>query len=275
MIIDNNLKVYIPPLKHDEFIKLEQSIISDGCRDPLIVWDDILIDGHNRYEICTKHGIHYDTKDMYFANHSEAKLWMLNNQLGRRNLSDYDRVQLALELENIYKEMGKANMAEGGKTTKEGLENSTNLAKEYLAPVNTRQEIAKIAGVSDNTVARVKKINEKATPEMKNDLAQGKISINAAFKQISDTPVKEAPFETFEADDEEIKASEAAYQANLDSLQKIAESDDKLAAALKEIEQLNAELAVVKISRDGYMNKANEAISRVKSLQKRLDKLEK
>jgi uncharacterized small protein (DUF1192 family) len=271
MIIDATLKSLIPALKHDEFLQLEQNIIADGCREPLLVWDDILIDGHNRYDICTKHGIRFDTKDMYFANHSDAKIWMINNQFGRRNLSDYDRVQLALELESIYREMGKVNMSIGGSNKKEGLTNSSNLPPQ----INTRKEIAKIAGVSEDTVGKVKKINEIATPEIKKDLAEGNISINAAHNIITGKVKKELPQESFDADDAELKASEAAYQANLDSLQKIAESDDKLAAALLEIKQLQAELAAVKISRDGYMNKSNEAIATIKSLQKRIDKLEK
>ena len=275
MIIDNSLKVYIPALKQDEYAKLEQSIIDDGCRDPLVVWDGILIDGHNRYEICTKHGIHFDTKDMYFANHAEAKLWMLKNQLGRRNLSDYDRVQLALELENIYKDMGKANMVAGGHDRKKGLENSTNPSQQ----VNTRKEIAKIAGVSDNTVAKVKKINELGSTEVKQALAEGKTSINAAYNQsIGKVKLKspqEDPQESSGPDEEEMQTSQKAFDENIESLQKIAGSDDKLAAALAEIKQLHLELATIKITRDGYMNKCNVLITTVKSLQRKLDKLGK
>lgn len=89
------------------------------------------------------------------------------------------------------------------------------------------------------------------------------------------TPKTEAPPEDDGPDDEEIAAGEAAERANADALQKLLNSDDKLAAAYDEIKRLNAELAVVKQARDGYMNKSNEQIKTIKRLQAKVDKLER
>jgi hypothetical protein len=79
------------PLNDEEYERLETSLIDEGCRDPLVVWNDILIDGHNRYEICEKFGIDYDTVEMEFESEEEATYWIDKNQLSRRNLTDKQR----------------------------------------------------------------------------------------------------------------------------------------------------------------------------------------
>jgi len=83
-----------------ELAQLEANIVRDGCRDPLVVWGEILIDGHNRFSICTRLEIKFKTMPMEFENRSEAKEWIIRNQFGRRNLSAYERGKLALALES-------------------------------------------------------------------------------------------------------------------------------------------------------------------------------
>jgi len=90
--IDPELKSLIPPLAEEEYQLLEQSILQEGCRDALVIWQDTIIDGHNRYEICNKHGIAYITTEMEFDNICQVKEWMINNQFSRRNLPLYQRV---------------------------------------------------------------------------------------------------------------------------------------------------------------------------------------
>ncbi len=87
--IDPEFKALIPPLSAIEFAALESSILEEGCRDPLVAWaeEKILIDGHNRYSICVAHGIPYQIVEMSFNNSNAVKVWMLLNQLGRRNLT--------------------------------------------------------------------------------------------------------------------------------------------------------------------------------------------
>jgi len=85
----DEFKHLIPPLTPDEFHKLEISIMAEGCRDPLIVWDKgeewILIDGHNRYQICQSHTIDYSVILMQFEDTESVSNWIVNNQLGKRN----------------------------------------------------------------------------------------------------------------------------------------------------------------------------------------------
>ncbi|MEZ2339631.1 hypothetical protein [Microcoleus sp.] len=87
--IDPEFKALIPPLSPSEFASLEASILEEGCRDPLVVWTEekILIDGYNRYAICVAHGIPYQIVEMSFNSRNAVKVWMLLNQLGRRNLT--------------------------------------------------------------------------------------------------------------------------------------------------------------------------------------------
>ena len=82
--IDPELRDLIPPLSDEERKMLENSILRDGCDTPLIVWNGTIVDGHNRYEICTKHGIPFDTAEMDFPDRDAVMLWMIDQQRGRR-----------------------------------------------------------------------------------------------------------------------------------------------------------------------------------------------
>jgi len=178
--INDELKKLIPPLQPEEYSLLQESIIKDGCRDALILWEDTLIDGHNRYEICQNNDVPFDTIDMHFDNILDVQEWMINNQFSRRNLPLYERARLALKLKPIVAAKAKENLKIYGGNQYAPLENSPNIQK----PIDTRVEIAKTAGVSDNTIARVEKIEEKAPEKVKAQLRNGEISINQAYQQV-------------------------------------------------------------------------------------------
>ena len=89
--IDEEFKHLIHPLKKIEYLQLENNIIADGCRDPIITWMGIIVDGHNRYEICSKHNIPFKTVEMDFVCREAAIAWICANQLGRRNISEETR----------------------------------------------------------------------------------------------------------------------------------------------------------------------------------------
>jgi len=86
IVIDQEFKQLIPPLSEEEYRQLEANIIADGCSDALKLWGEIIIDGHNRYDICTRHGIEFKTVQKEFSSREDAMDWMDANQLGRRNL---------------------------------------------------------------------------------------------------------------------------------------------------------------------------------------------
>lgn len=91
LTIDREFRDLIRPLMKDEYRYLESTLISEGCQEPITVWKGIIVDGHNRYEICTRLGIPFDTRERHFDNREEAIIWICARQLGRRNISDETR----------------------------------------------------------------------------------------------------------------------------------------------------------------------------------------
>ena len=177
IIIDKEFQSLIPPLTAEEYDGLEKSILAEGCRDALVLWGDILVDGHNRYKICTTHDVPFQTVQKVFADRSDALRWIILNQFGRRNLPAYERARLALRLKPVIAEKAKEKEAER-KTTFQKSEKSS------MPQVNTTKEIAKAAGVSHDTIAKVEKIERQAAPEVKEQLRKGEMSINQAYQTV-------------------------------------------------------------------------------------------
>lgn len=164
MRIKKEYKTLIPPLSPEEYQYLEENILKDGVREPLVVWGDILIDGHNRYEICQKHGITYKTVNKDFESDEEAERWIILNQFGRRNLTKFQRSELALKLKPMLAAQAKERQkiyCGNQYDKKSGLrQNSVQVQKG-----KTSDDIAKIAGVSRDTISKVSVIQEKGSPE--------------------------------------------------------------------------------------------------------------
>jgi len=178
MIIDSELKALIPPLKAHEYAQLEANILEHGCRDALVVWGETLIDGHNRHTICTEYDIPYKMTSMEFDNRQDVIGFMVNNQLGRRNLEPYQRYELVKHLEPALKEQAKQNQA----TSTGG--DSPQLKDNCTEAVNTNKALAEAAGVSDTTIKRARFIDENADEETKQQLKSGETSINKVYTEI-------------------------------------------------------------------------------------------
>ena len=175
MTVDSEFKNLIPPLSSEERQGLESSLLKEGCRDALVLWGDILIDGHNRYEICTKHNIPYKTVQREFGSREAVIEWIILNQFGRRNLPAHERARLALRLKPVIAEKAKQNLVTHTETGYQGLQNS-------VKAVNTQSELAKVAGVSHDTIAKVERIEEEAPEPVVTASRQGQISVNAAYQ---------------------------------------------------------------------------------------------
>lgn len=176
IVIDNEFKNLIPPLTPDEFAGLKQSIMSEGCRDPLVLWGDILIDGHNRYAICTQNNTPFQTVQREFADRNAAIEWIILNQFGRRNLPAYERARLALRLKPVIAEKAKENVLATQNNDKSAAFQKSE------KQINTAKEIAKVAGVSHDTIAKVERIEEDAPVPVVQASRKGEISINAAYQ---------------------------------------------------------------------------------------------
>jgi len=173
LIIDPEFRDLIPPLNDEELAMLEESIVANGCESALIVWDGVIVDGHNRYAICQKHGIPFAVTEKNFDSREDAMLWMLRNQLGRRNLNSYQRGELALKFEPLLKAEAKRNQIR-----KPADESVPQNSAEQRADGETRNKLAKLAGVSHDTIKKVKKLSESADEETKGKLRRGEVTVH-------------------------------------------------------------------------------------------------
>jgi len=151
----------------------------------IVVWNNTIIDGYNRFKICTEHDIAYCTTSMDFDNRQDVIVWMLENQLGRRNLTEGQRYQLASSLAEIVAEQGKQNQREAGKQYGEGHpkeELCLNLDK-ALEPIDTLQFVADQTGISRAKAAQYRKV-EKEAPDLFADVLDQKISVSKAHQEV-------------------------------------------------------------------------------------------
>ena len=188
--IKEEFKSLIPALTTEEFKQLEDNCLSEGIREKILTWNGFIIDGHNRYEISQKWDLDFETESKYFKDEEAVKEWMILNQFGRRNLSNYQRSVLALELEEVFKAKAKESKSE-----KVAHFRNTGEVLPTMAKPDTRKELSKAANVSHGTLDKVKKIQEKASEEVKAKLRTGEVSINAAYKEIKKEE-KKANFES-------------------------------------------------------------------------------
>jgi len=212
--IDEGLRAYIDPLTEDEHEALERSLLAEGCRDALVLWGDLLVDGHNRYAICKKHGIEFQTRqNTTFKSMEDVHLWMIENHLGRRSVSDFQRGVLALRKKEILlartppegSAPADAAAADGASadgsppwdeddTGAAGADNAPRLPPNisWTPPVPSRQALARAARISSNTLGQIEKIQKEAAPELVQAVKAGAISINAAAAVASLPPERQA-----------------------------------------------------------------------------------
>lgn len=182
--IDQEFRQLIPPLTEEERKGLEDSLLKEGCRDALVCWGNVLVDGHNRYEICRRHNLPFRTVQRDFADRNAAVEWIILNQFGRRNLPAHERARLALRLKPVIAEQAKAKESDR-KTTFQKSEKSN------LPQVNTSKQIAEIAGVSHDTIAKVEHIEKEAPAPIVQASRRGDVSVNAAYQVTKLEPEKQ------------------------------------------------------------------------------------
>ena len=174
IIVDPEFESLIPPLTEEEFKQLEENILRDGIRDPLCLWrnakgEDILIDGHNRFKIAAQHGgIQFQTKYIMCADREVAKQWIIRNQFGRRNLTNFQRSELALKLKPTIQEEARQRQR-------------SHLPKSGEA--TTEKKLGALAGVGKDTIRKVEHILDKGSEETKAAARSGQISVNEAYKR--------------------------------------------------------------------------------------------
>jgi ParB-like chromosome segregation protein Spo0J len=182
--IDHEFKDLIPPLFQDELNALRADLSTHGCRDRLIIWkgQDILLDGHHRYQICTELGLPFDTLEIELPNRADAKIWIIKNQRGRRNLSESQRAMLAVKLEALYAESAKDRMG-----TRTDLGQNLDQGQRGRSAGKAGEDM----GVSRQSVIHAKNV-AKATPELARLVEAGDVAVSSAAKVASQDPETQA-----------------------------------------------------------------------------------
>jgi len=182
--VNEELLAYIDPLTPDEHEALERSLLTEGCRDALVLWGEVLVDGHNRYGICTRHGIPFNTvQNTQFKTMDDVHLWMIEQHLGRRSVSDFQRGVLALRKKDILAARAPTPPAASLTQPDDAAPASpaaTTPTPQPTEAVPNREALAKAARVSSNTISQIEKIQKSAAPELVAAVKSGTISINAA-----------------------------------------------------------------------------------------------
>jgi hypothetical protein len=140
--IDPEFQALIRPLTKEEYDRLEASLKLEKCRDRIITWDGLILDGHNRYEICQRLEIPFGTIDKSFESREAAMDWIDNNQLSRRNLNPEE---VCLILGRIYNRV-KGNREDNLRQNAPKDQNDTS--------VNQADRLSKQYGVSAATIWR-------------------------------------------------------------------------------------------------------------------------
>ena len=177
----------LPPLSVEQFSALERDVLENGCYAPIIVNESMeIVDGHNRFRICEKHGLPFKMMVFSFADLLEAKQWAVETQRNRRNLSMWELGQIALKLKPDLELAAKNN---------QGLraDLSVNSSKSY-EPVDTRKAMAHTVGIGEQSMGRIAQLTENAPQTLKKALDSKAISINRAWEIMK--TVQQMPPET-------------------------------------------------------------------------------
>ena len=264
------LSAAFPDMTAEEYSDLLSSVKDIGIQNPIVLFEGMIIDGWHRYRASLDLDVECPYVDL--PENVNPQNYVIAQNISRRSLTASQRA-LAVVTVHAWRRTGNTS------------KNQTAL-EEHIEK-KTIDEMAVLANASRATIRKAKKIASKAVPELLEAVQTGDIGIEKASiiasldkdKQVEamNKPVSRMieKLEDVSPEDDEIAINQERQRLDLETMNRLLDSDDKLAAAYVEIKQLNAELAVVKRSRDSYMNQCNEQIKMIKSLQKRLDKLTK
>lgn len=190
--IDPELRDLLPPLTNEEYKQLEKNIVENGFdrNFPIMEWQGFIVDGHNRYDICKKHNIEPIIGTLAYKTKEEVMEWMLDIQLGRRNLTPIQKIAITEKYRPIYEKQAKENQSkyygnqydrESGLTVK--LPQVQNGSQERNP--TTSEKLASIANVSEKTYRMGAKILNSGNEKLKQEVLSGEKSINAGYRELT------------------------------------------------------------------------------------------
>lgn len=182
----------IRPLTQEEYNLLEDSLKDSGCREPITILEDgTIIDGHNRYKICQEHNIKYSKfVQKGLESETDVKLWMLYNQIGKRNYTNFDKSLVAIEIEKLESIKAKERMLKLSNLKQfQELEEQNDLPArsdltEREKSGKALEKAAKSVGVGYGTVYKTKQILDKAPEEVIEKVRKGEVSIDRAYQKL-------------------------------------------------------------------------------------------
>ncbi len=187
--IGQEFKELIPPLSAEELTNLEQSLLTEGCRDAILTWNDCIIDGHNRYSLRTKNNISFRVEAREFESRNDVCIWMIQNQFGRRNLANYTKGSLSLRLKEYFRKKGKENISNAVSVANANRSENPSCQKSdkmEFSKIDTKKELSRLAGVSYDTIYKVEEIQSQTPstllPELERLINSNAISLNQAHK---------------------------------------------------------------------------------------------
>ena len=175
IIIDEEFRCLLPALDEETFRLLEENILEHGCRDPLVLWNGILIDGYNRYMICSEHDIPFNTVSKEFDSREEVLIWIITNQVSRRNLTP-------IQLSHFRGLHYNANKKLRGRIKQSA--QKSEIGQNVLFSGPTANRLAEQYRVTDRTIRRDAKLAEaitsigEASHEAKRKILTGEIAID-------------------------------------------------------------------------------------------------
>ena len=199
--IDPELRDLLPPLTNEEYKQLEKNIIENGFDKnfPIMEWHGFIVDGHNRYSICKKHGIDYVVGTLAYETKEEVMEWMLDIQLGRRNLSPIQRIAVAEKYRPIYERRARENQIKagieygnGGTKLPQNIGGASN-KKKQARDREVNSQLAKIANVNPETYRQAKRVLDSNNEELKERVLSGETSISAGYKELQNEGKKTQP----------------------------------------------------------------------------------
>ena len=193
LVVDPEFTKLIPKLRPDELAGLEESLLTEGCRDALVVWRHngklILLDGHNRKELSEKHGISYKFVEIELESRDEARLWILRNQANRRNLTDDQRAIVLDEIAEQQSVVVRARQLAQARSAKAAKANGgfasvlDDASKTEKVTINTRTELSKQYQVSERK-AKHARLLRKADPAAAQAVKEGTALLADAVRAV-------------------------------------------------------------------------------------------
>lgn len=182
--VDPDLKSLLPKQSQETVTLLTESICREGCRDPIVVDENNnVLEGHTRLGICLKYNTPAEVIVVKLRDGQTREEWIIENQLARRNLNTFQRVEVALKMKKSIAAQAKKKQKESGGTVRQ----------KSAEPLNTRDKLAEMAGVSTDTISKVEYILQHADEETKAALwsGSGQVSINSVYKSLKEPAGKE------------------------------------------------------------------------------------